>query len=186
MQVPPQQDPPDEPDAPDRLDLELRYAWDWFEYHARQRLMAFNFFLLLTSAVIVGYSSAATRDAPVLGASIALLGATVAAGFIAMDIRNTELVNYGVRALNAVETKLPGLGIRTGNEAREALEEAYVRGRLSRRLSAWTLRNGDRRQHFESVVTHRFWLRLIESAVGCASIAAAVWAILGFPGQPSS
>ena len=31
------------------------YAWNWFEYHAGQRLTSFNYFLILIGVVVVGY-----------------------------------------------------------------------------------------------------------------------------------
>lgn len=36
----------------------MKYAWDWFQFHADQRLKAFNFFLVLLGILIVAYGAA--------------------------------------------------------------------------------------------------------------------------------
>jgi hypothetical protein len=36
----------------------MRYAWDWFSYHADQRLKAFNFFIVIIGILIVTYGTA--------------------------------------------------------------------------------------------------------------------------------
>ncbi len=41
-----------------QLKDKLDYAWKWFEYHAGQRLVAFNFLLVLMGALSVGYYKA--------------------------------------------------------------------------------------------------------------------------------
>jgi len=40
------------------LELALKYAWDWFNYHATQRLTAFRFFLIMLTAITGGYITA--------------------------------------------------------------------------------------------------------------------------------
>jgi hypothetical protein len=51
----------DEPEKEQRLETELTYAWNWFQYHAGQRLTAFNFFLVMRSARVRGYLRSPTR-----------------------------------------------------------------------------------------------------------------------------
>jgi hypothetical protein len=45
-------------DSDDKHKAELDYAWDWFKYHASQRLTAFNFFLIMVGFLLVGYAHA--------------------------------------------------------------------------------------------------------------------------------
>jgi hypothetical protein len=40
------------------LPTRMKYAWDWFQYHADQRLKAFNFFLVILGILIVAYGAA--------------------------------------------------------------------------------------------------------------------------------
>lgn len=38
-----------------KIDERYKYAWDWFSYHAAQRLIAFRYFLLIIGAISLGY-----------------------------------------------------------------------------------------------------------------------------------
>jgi len=40
------------------LRTQMHYAWSWFQYHADQRLKAFNYFILLLGALLVAYGTA--------------------------------------------------------------------------------------------------------------------------------
>jgi len=40
------------------LPIQMQYAWNWFQYHADQRLKAFNYFVLLLGALLVAYGTA--------------------------------------------------------------------------------------------------------------------------------
>lgn len=155
------------------LDVQLRYAWDWFQYHAGQRLTAFNFFLILMGAVLVGYANAATGDSPVLGVTVAAIGLVVSAGFLAMDLRNAELVQYGRDALEDLETRYPTLPqIRTGDAQRKALETA---------MKGWWVVPSSCQG--KARVTHGYWLRRIIILFGIISILGLGWAVAGFPGN---
>jgi hypothetical protein len=155
----------------EQLDLKFRYAWDWFSYHARQRLMAFNFFLILMGAVVVGYTQAVDDDLPGLGACLGFLGAFVAVAFLAMDVRNEELVRCGRAALDDMEKKL-GLSIRADDHARAHLAKAMGVPEESRIL----------RRVAPSVFKHRTLLRAVIGVMGLLSVLAGSWAAAGFPG----
>jgi hypothetical protein len=84
----------------------LDYAWKWFEYHASQRLVAYNFLLVLMGALSVAYYTA-FRDKEYLYALVAgLFGAFVSCAFLNIDRRNEQLVERGRAALRELE-KLP-------------------------------------------------------------------------------
>lgn len=87
----------------DRLKVQIDYAWGWFEYHAGQRFAAFNFFLILVGAAIVGYANAAGGHLPEVGVGIGLIGFIASVAFIVLDIRNRQLVDVGRNALRALE-----------------------------------------------------------------------------------
>jgi hypothetical protein len=88
------------------LDIQLRYAWDWFSHHSRQRLTAFNFFLIVMGAIVVGYTQAVDDHAPALCACLGLLGVIVAIAFWGTEVRNEELVNCGRVVLDDLERQL--------------------------------------------------------------------------------
>ncbi len=155
-----------------QLDLQVRYAWDWFSYHARQRLTAFNFFLILMGAVVVGYAQAVSNHSPVVGAALGFLGAFVAHAFWAMDVRNEELVNCGRAALDILEQQL-GVSIRRDDRERRQLGEA-MRGPVEKRLrlvlgAGW--------------FSHRMWLRAVIISMGLLSLGAGIWGTTGFTGS---
>lgn len=75
--------------------IEFDYAWGWFQYHAAQRLTSFNFFLIIVGFVLVGFAQAIDKQWDAFGVGLGLLGVVVAAGFLALDIRNAELVFRG-------------------------------------------------------------------------------------------
>jgi hypothetical protein len=141
---------------PDRFELQFNYAWNWFQYHASQRLTAFNFFLILTSAGIVGYGNAARDHSWGYAIAIAFVGLIVAVGFLAMDIRNTELVQCGRNALDELEKQLPLVDIRTADETRSTLQEVLNHG-PEQQLYGWVSKNPKR----ERLLTHSVWLRSI-------------------------
>lgn len=158
--------------ANEQPDLQLRYAWDWFSYHARQRLTAFNFFLIVMGAVVVGYAQAVTNGLPAIAATLGLTGAFVALAFWAMDVRNEELVNCGRVALDEVERELK-LSIRFDDEHRIRLDAAMP-GRVGKRLH-----QGLNPRWF----THRRWLRTVITFMGVLSMVAGISAAAGFVGN---
>lgn len=154
-----------------RFDLEFKYAWDWFSYHAQQRLTAFNFFLILMGAVVVSYTQAVNHDLQAFGVALGGLGAFVAVAFWAMEVRNEELVYCGRTALDVLEKKLE-VAIRSDDEQRSHLAEAMrgsVEARIYRHLNPREL-------------AHRTWLRRVIAVMGVLSLLAACWAALDFPG----
>jgi hypothetical protein len=44
-----------------RLEVQLNYAWSWFQYHAGQRLAAFNFFLIIAGVVALHLRAQSTN-----------------------------------------------------------------------------------------------------------------------------
>jgi hypothetical protein len=158
--------------ADDQLELQQKYAWDWFSYHASQRLTAFNFFLVLMGAVIVGYGQAFSDRAEALGVALGLLGFIVAVAFWAMDVRNEELVRCGREALGRLEPRI-GVSITGSDGSREQLKGAmgnpvqgYIYAHLVAGRPQW--------------ITHGRWLRAVISLMGLMSVAAGVWAAAGF------
>jgi hypothetical protein len=129
--------------------LRLDYAWNWFQYHASQRFAAFNFFLILVGALTIAYGNAFTHHSRTLGTAIALLGALIAVGFSAIDVRNDQLVDCGRTELKDVEPKL-GISI---------------------------TENATKRRH--GLVAHRVWFRLMQMGFAVVSLAAAIWAAIG-------
>jgi hypothetical protein len=173
--------PPPVPAVPEAISEEakLNYAWAWFNYHASQRLTAFNFFLVLIGLLLVTYAQAVHNDWVAVGTAVAALGALVSVGFWALDVRNQELITCGVKALRELEDEA-GLSIVPPEDDRSNLASALGASPCRTGLYGRMVSGG--RGH--SLFMHRTWLRLILSAVGLMYVAGAVWAGVGFPGAP--
>jgi hypothetical protein len=162
-----------EEDGPPSDGVDPDFAWSWFQYHASQRLTSFNFFLIIVGLLLVGYAQAVDHSWNGFGVALGLLGALVAAGFLALDVRNDELVQCGLVALGKLDGRASLIAENTG---RVNLPAAFGTGRLGSGLYGITVKAGA-----EPLLGHRFVLRGVISVVGFGFVAAAVWACCGFP-----
>jgi hypothetical protein len=81
----------------------LDYAWKWFDYHAKQRVSMFNFFLIASGLLATAYVNALKDGQNVLGAVVSFLGGLIALGFVVLDWRNATLVYLGENVLRRLE-----------------------------------------------------------------------------------
>lgn len=79
------------------------YAWNWFEYHAGQRLTAFRFFLVFLGALIVGFSTGLKDGNLFFAQVVGWFGAFISLAFLVLEIRNEQLANVGRDALMHLE-----------------------------------------------------------------------------------
>jgi len=114
-------------------EIAINYAWDWFSYHASQRMIAFNFFLIIVGALGYGYLSCGDNSVKIL---ICYAGIVISLAFLLLDFRNAELVDYGKNALCDLEKKNNMNIVRKDKEKKACC-------------------------HF--IITHALWLRLIEA-----------------------
>lgn len=85
-------------------EMRLSYAWKYFSFHARQRTLMLNFFLIVVGIIANGVALVVRFD---LNAAflIALLvvGALVALAFYFLDRRNVQLLGMGEEVLRKLE-----------------------------------------------------------------------------------
>jgi hypothetical protein len=79
------------------------YAWKWFEYYAGQRLAAFRFFLIALGIVLYAFHPNEIHGNSILLRCLAGLGAFLSIAFLALEVRNEQLVNIGRNALRQIE-----------------------------------------------------------------------------------
>jgi hypothetical protein len=84
----------------------LTYAWNWFNYHAQQRLTAFHYFLIIVGFLMAGYITCLDKTLKLLQAVIGFVGIVISLAFWALDIRNGQLVDDGRDALRKLERAL--------------------------------------------------------------------------------
>jgi hypothetical protein len=144
---------------PDRLPDALDYSWKWFSYHADQRLKAFNYYLVIVGVLVVGYLKCLELGLRWPAAVIAGFGAIVSLAFWILDIRNTELVNYGRAALEELEPKF-NVAIRTEDKNRTMLRASM--GRVPRFFFCLLQKRDVREESLTDTLTkHQTWLRAI-------------------------
>jgi hypothetical protein len=81
----------------------LDYAWGWFQFHAKQRMDMFNYFLIVTGILATAFVDLSKDGHPHLAQTLAGLGAVTALGFLVLDLRNKHLVDKSVRILKVLE-----------------------------------------------------------------------------------
>lgn len=132
-----------------KLELQYKYAWDWFQYHAQQRLVAFRYFLIIVGALFVGYQKCLEENGqPKLKLFICLFGFLFSFAFYFLEIRNEELVNCGRDSLDKIEKDI-GLTIREDDENRKHLKKP------------WLLKKLMPEKWFNLITKHKFWFRVI-------------------------
>jgi hypothetical protein len=94
----------------EKLNLISEYAWNWFSYHAAQRLTVFRFFFLTFGVVAVGYYQTITTQ-PSLALALSVLGFLLSILFWRLDLRTRELIKIGEELLLVVEKKVSKWGI---------------------------------------------------------------------------
>ncbi len=158
---------------------ELDYAWGWFQYHASQRLTAFNFFLVIVGFLLVGYAQAVDHRWQAFGIALGAFGAVVALAFLALDVRNEELVLRGEDALHKMEASM-WISLTDPTSTRSMLPKAIIFCKTPGGFSMWAARRA------AFFVRHKFWLRLITFFAAVGFALAAGWAICDYPGSGSS
>jgi len=90
--------------------IRFNYAWNWFDFHARQRTTMFNFFVVATGIFFAAYASLVkvridhSGSLPCAATTILLfLGASVSLLFFLLDFRNAALVDLAEELLERME-----------------------------------------------------------------------------------
>lgn len=157
-----------------RLELALDYTWNWFEYHATQRLITFRYFLVVVGILLVAYSTAVRERWGWVGITVGALGVAVSLSFSQLDIRNRELVEYARVELSRFEERL-GLMLRRADLERSQLRESG--GWLFRWLYD-RLPEARRPSSFK----HGKAFRRLEGLSALVFVAGIVWAVFTYPG----
>ena len=91
----------------DKVKARITYAWNAWEFHARQRLSMFNYFLVIIGIVINGYLTA-FKDTTLKGVlpALCLLGLIVCLVFFVIDCRNREMLYFADDFLKQSEKAL--------------------------------------------------------------------------------
>ena len=94
----------------EKLELVNDYAWNWFSYHAAQRMPVFRFFFLVIGVLAVGYYQS-IADNPIVASGFSVLAAFLSLLFWRLDLRTRELIKIGEGLLLEMERTFPKWGI---------------------------------------------------------------------------
>jgi len=87
-----------------RIAKDINYAWEWFKFHADQRTKVFNFYLLVTGALLFGLIQIIGIKEEYINhkaaiSLVSILGIISSIAFYFLEKRNEELVNCGRKEL---------------------------------------------------------------------------------------
>lgn len=92
------------PEPSDLHKLQFDYAWNWFSFHADQRVKMFNFMLIVFGIFATAIVTAIDKHLAVgFTAALSFIAATVAVVFVFLDWRNRELLRLAEELLTNLE-----------------------------------------------------------------------------------
>ena len=122
---------------------ELRkHAWEYFKLHAEQRTRVFNFYVLLTVAMVAGLLTV-LKEAPAVpyaASAICVMIVFFSFIFLQLDTRTRSLIANAERTLLVLEEdeRLPDSPDGAPHPGRLFTREAYERKRASENNVVWT------------------------------------------------
>lgn len=93
-------------DAWKRFEKRFEYAWNFFDFHAKQRMQVFNFFIVFSGIMANAYALSIGYGNLEVAAAVGFVGAIVSFFFKLLDHRNEELVNLAEDILFDLERRL--------------------------------------------------------------------------------
>lgn len=81
-------------------------AWNWFKYHADQRMTLIKFYITVIGFIGVGYFVSLTSNYTFLAAIVAFAGVAVSVCFWALDYRTSTLIKLGEDVLLKEQEKI--------------------------------------------------------------------------------
>ncbi|MHC5057061.1 MAG: hypothetical protein ACYTKD_20480 [Planctomycetota bacterium] len=150
--------------------LRLDYAWKWFEFHARQRITMFSFFLVTGGILANAYVAAAANGPWYSASAVGIVGALASVAFVFLDCRNRWLVGLAEDVLADTE--------RSALFAESIVELKHGNGQPVGILKRDEAEKEATSWHRRILFRHKWWIRFMELAVGIAFAAAAMvaWA----------
>jgi hypothetical protein len=109
------------------------HAWNWFAFHAAQRLQAFNFFVVATAFLSAAYASLLEKY-PGASFIIALVGAWLCFWFNRLEARSRQLVKAGESALIVSQRRLATLADNPDLKILDAVEQSVSGSSSYRRV----------------------------------------------------
>lgn len=116
----------DEPLPSDDAEAGFEHAWNWWKYHAEQRINLLRFYILSLGGVGVAVGWLRVQHEALLCFLLSLFGAALAFCFLRLDRRTSDLIKIGEDALRFEEARLSAT---TGNAQLELCRRADTKDR---------------------------------------------------------
>lgn len=107
---------------------QLEYAWNWFSFHADQRIKVYNFMLVALGFLVAAIVTAVDKERTGIAVVLCLFSALLALVFVLFDRRNRDLERLGEDVLKDLEGKVlfgPTSGATTGILLNSKHESGY-------------------------------------------------------------
>lgn len=163
-------------DSQDRAELD--YAWNWFNFHAKQREQVFYFFLV-ASPFLANAFALFLRDGRYLtAATAALAGSLASCGFLILDKRNRALTHWAEDVLYKIEeSKLFGDWQERYKVRHEQKVYRGIRYREEQELKDERRKGNGRLRFWTPIIRHTFVFQYLETLAGLGFAGAAGYAI---------
>ncbi len=86
--------------------LQLDYAWNWFSFHADQRIKVYNFMLAALAFLVAAIVTAIDKGRTGIAVVLCIFSALLALVFVLLDRRNRDLERLGEEVLKDLEGKV--------------------------------------------------------------------------------
>lgn len=140
------------------------YSWDSFEFHAKQRISMFNFFIIFAGISANAIATLLRTDRYIMAGSLAIAGSVISCIFIFLDRRNEELVHNAEDNLRELEKDV--IFIKYIREIEWPKRKTYI-GKMEKRLERRQLgihlrEDADKDSEVPSRYEHGIWIPKLE------------------------
>ena len=154
----------------EKVKLRFDYAWKWFESAARQRMVLFNYYLIitgiLTNALVISYKEGYVA----ITVGIGFMGILTSLGFLSFDVRNRGMAKTGEDILEKLENDVifPGEFVDEDGKKMGPLTVEREKG----------MREGQKRTWKANLLKHKYWIWSIQGAFALLFLMAIFMAIV--------
>ena len=126
-----------------QINDQRQYVWNYFQLHASQRLITFNFYIVISTAIAAGYIVAlGVSSIPVLAIMLGFTISLLSFIFWKLDVRNKLLTKNAEEALKYLEALTYTLGDKNeSNVLKIFTYEEEQTNRLKMNKSFWPWKN---------------------------------------------
>lgn len=139
----------------EKVKLRFDYAWKWFESAARQRMVLFNYYLIITGILANAFVVSYKEGYAAISVAIGIMGILTSCGFLSFDVRNRNMATRGEDVLEKLEKEVI-FGQDFVDERGNEMGPLCVDRRLK-------MRQGQKPTLRAYLLKHKYWIRGIQT-----------------------